>query len=123
MVCEWIGIDYYHDFDADLPASIRIAQEIIAVSYTHLDVYKRQVTRWFWILLNIFNNVCWKHAKWNGDNLICEKCGKLSGFKVPVNRGGKTFYFYPTTQEGLMHQTEICDRYKLLNMTLSLIHI
>ena len=75
------------------------------------------MTRWFWILLHIFNNVCWKHAKWNGDNLICEKCGKLIGFKVPVNRGGKTFYFYPTTQEGLMHQTEICDRYKLLNMT------
>ena len=32
MVCEWIGIDYYHDFDADLPASIRIAQEIIELS-------------------------------------------------------------------------------------------
>ena len=75
------------------------------------------MTRWFWILLHIFNNVCWKHAKWNGDNLICEKCGKLIGFNVPVNRGGKTFYFYPTTQEGLLHQTEICDRYKLLNMT------
>ena len=32
QVCAWIGIDYYHDFDSDMPASIRIAQAIIELS-------------------------------------------------------------------------------------------
>ena len=72
--------------------------------------------RWFWALLHIFDNVCWKHAEWHGDNYICKKCGKLIGFRVPVTTGGKIYFFYPTTQEGLEHQTEICDKYKLLSI-------
>lgn len=40
QICSWVGLDYYHDFESDLPESFKITKELMALQNDDISSVK-----------------------------------------------------------------------------------